>query len=64
MMSVSVETGMYSLPTAHLFHSTSEEGKLGIVFGKTNAINVSLVVGNYSLIFVGIMAFKVLSFVH
>ena len=40
----------HNLLTTHLLHSTSEEGKLGIIFGKTNAIKLSLMGGNYSVI--------------
>jgi len=38
----------YNLLTTHLLRSTSQEGKLGIIFGKTNVIILSLMVGNYS----------------
>ena len=48
----------------HLFHSSSKEDKLGAVFGENNIINLSMMVGIYSPIYVDTVAFKLLSFVN
>jgi len=54
----------YNLLTTHLLHSTSEDGKLGIMFGKTNVIILSLMVGNLFSNYFGIVSSKLLSFVY
>ena len=54
----------YNLLTTHLLHSTSEEGKLGIISGKTNVIILSLMLGNLFSNYFCIVSSKLLSLIY